>query len=80
MNRAKTYGAAAAALVLAALMVVAWLQEPAARNGRPTAAVGANPITAAVQQQVDPMIEARTKGSDDAPIMIYEMSDFQCPV
>ena len=80
MNRAKTYGAAAAALVLAALMVAAWVQAPAAGNGRPSAAVGANPTAAVAQQQVDPMIEARTKGSDDAPIMIYEMSDFQCPV
>ncbi len=80
MNHAKTYGAAAAALVLAALMVAAWVQTPAAGDRRPSAAVGANPTAAAVQQQVDQMIEARSKGSDDAPIMIYEMSDFQCPV
>ena len=80
MNRAKTYGAAAAAAVLAALMVAAWVRAPAAGDRRPSAAVGANPTAAAVQQQVDQMIEARSKGSDDAPIMIYEMSDFQCPV
>ncbi len=80
MNRAKTYGAAAAAAVLAALMVAAWVRAPAAGDRRPSAAVGANPTAAAVQQQVDQMIEARSKGSDDAPIMIYEMSDFQCPI
>ncbi len=80
MNRAKTYGAAAAALVLAALMVAAWVRAPAAGDGRPSATVGANQAALAGQQQVDQMIEARSKGSDDAPIMIYEMSDFQCPV
>ena len=80
MNSAKTYGAAAAALILVALMVAAWVQAPAASDGRPSAAVEANQAAAAAQQPADPMIEARSKGSDDAPIVVYEMSDFQCPV
>lgn len=74
MNRAKTYGATAAALVLAALMVAAWVRTPA------TGEVAAPLASAASPQPADPMIEARTKGSDDAPITVYEMSDFQCPI
>jgi protein-disulfide isomerase len=27
----------------------------------------------------DPLLAARTKGSSTAPIVVYEMSDFQCP-
>ena len=34
---------------------------------------------AASPQQADPMTEARTKGSADAPVTILELSDFQCP-
>lgn len=30
-------------------------------------------------QQPDPLIEQRTKGDREAPIKIYEVSDFQCP-
>lgn len=73
MNRAKTYGAAAAALVLAGLAVAAWVRTPDA--GENAAALR----TAAARPPADPMLAARTKGSPDAPITVYEMSDFQCP-
>ena len=80
MDRAKTYGATAAAMVLAALMVAAWVRAPSS-GARPSnaAAVGRQASTAA-QSAADPMMEARTKGSPDAPVTIYEMSDFQCPI
>ncbi len=76
MNRAKTYGAAAAAIVLAGLMVAAWVQAPAAGEGRPSAAARATQATtnqqqaASGQQQGDPMMAARTKGSDGARILV----------
>lgn len=73
MNQAKTLGAAAAALVLAGLAVTVWVRAPAATGT--TSATGV-PLQ---QEPADPMLEARTKGSADAPITIYELSDFQCP-
>jgi protein-disulfide isomerase len=73
VNRAKTLGAAAAALALAGLAVAAWIRAPAA-NG--TSSASAVPLQ---QGEADAMLEARSKGSADAPITIYELSDFQCP-
>ena len=73
MNRAKTYGAATAALVLAGLAVAVWVRTPDA--GASAAALP----TVAARPPADPMLAARTKGSSDARITIYEMSDFQCP-
>jgi protein-disulfide isomerase len=73
VNRAKTLGAAAAALVLVGLIVAAWARTPTSA-GTPTAT--GVPLNPGAQ---DPMLEARSKGSPDAPITIYELSDFQCP-
>ena len=73
MNRAKTLGAAAAALVLAGLAVAAWVRAPDATG---TTSASGVPLQ---QGPSDPMLEARSKGTADAPITIYELSDFQCP-
>ena len=35
-------------------------------------------VSTSVAAQTDPLV-ARTKGSPNAPIAVYEMSDFQCP-
>ena len=73
MNTVKTYGAAGAALILVILGVLAWMRSPASDT---TAAIT---LASASRPAADPMMEARTKGKPEAPISIYEMSDFQCP-
>jgi protein-disulfide isomerase len=73
VNRAKTLGAAAAALVLVGLIVAAWVRTPASTGTTTATGIPLDPGVA------DPMLEARSKGSPDAPITIYELSDFQCP-
>ena len=35
--------------------------------------------TTVEQDQPDPLVKQRTKGDSDAPLVMYEMSDFQCP-
>lgn len=37
------------------------------------------PGSAASGRQPDPLIAQRTKGSAQAPVTVYELSDFQCP-
>ncbi len=69
------------ALIGGAVLIVAgavwWLPT----RGGPSEAgspAGDQQPPAAVEPQ-DAMLEARTKGASDAPITIYEASDFQCP-
>lgn len=38
-----------------------------------------HPLPVAAKSAQDPMLGPRTKGRADAPITVYEMSDFQCP-
>jgi protein-disulfide isomerase len=37
------------------------------------------PDSVSTGRQADPMIAQRTKGSAQAPVTVYELSDFQCP-
>ncbi len=74
MNGVKTIGAAAAAIILIGLAIAAWVGNPTPGPATAAATTGRGDV-----RQLDPMLEARTKGAAEAPIMIYEMSDFQCP-
>lgn len=66
-------GAAAAAAILIGLLVAAAVRSP----DREASAAASS--AAAAQQAGDPMLDARTKGDPNAPIAIFELSDFQCP-
>ena len=85
MNRTVVVGAVAGvALVgLAAASVMSGRRDGLVA---PSAPASAPPVGAAVTaanpagaQSDELMLAARTKGSDQAPIVIYEVSDFQCP-
>ena len=67
---AKTYGAVGATVILIGLAAVASM--------RSTESAGAT-LPEEQQGALDPMLEARSKGAEDAPIQVYELSDFQCP-
>ncbi len=71
-NRATITGAAAIA-ALVAVAAVAGLR----RNGQ--AATASSDAAALEKQDPDLLLPQRTKGSSEAPITIYEISDFQCP-
>jgi protein-disulfide isomerase len=70
-------------VVLVALAIAAVAAGAAWMTRGARAADGAAQLTEANEQllpsQVDPLLEARTKGEADAPITVFEVSDFQCP-
>ena len=78
MNRTVVVGSVAAALLvgLGAVSLLGKRGNTATRPTDPSLAAGAVP---ADDQADEMMLAARTKGSDQAPIVIYEVSDFQCP-
>ncbi len=79
MQHRKLIGLAAAAIAVAVL-VGAWSlgsRAPSDENA-PSLSSGAGAPAAAQQQQTG-MLDQRTKGSPDAPITVFEVSDFQCP-
>lgn len=70
---------AAGSVLVLGLGVGAWLasRNPAAAS--PTATTTATANSESSQQEPDALLPQRSKGSETAPITIYEMSDFQCP-
>lgn len=75
--KAKMAGAGAAAVALIGLALAAWLRSPpteaSASDDEPRQAqVGA-------EEPQDAMIASRSKGEADAPVTIFELSDFGCP-
>ena len=66
-------GVGAAALFVAALVM--WIRSP-----DPASALAqATQTPAEIVPLQDAMLELRSKGPDDAPVTIFELSDFQCP-
>jgi len=80
MNRTVVVGAAAGvALVGLAAASVLSSRRDAAPVGAPPAAAAVASTNPLGRQSNELMLAARTKGSSQAPIVIYEVSDFQCP-
>jgi len=85
MNRTVVVGAVAA-VALVGLGAVSLLGRRGDRASAPSpqaeAQAPAAPTPAgapSAERADDLMLPARTKGTDQAPIVIYEVSDFQCP-
>jgi protein-disulfide isomerase len=74
-------GVAAAGLFVMAF--VTWLRSPnpqqATAQSRSASAASSTSTQASAATAQDAMLEQRATGSSDAPVIIYELSDFQCP-
>ena len=79
MPHGKLIGFTAVALT-AAVLVGAWaLSGRAPSDGAPPPLSSGTGAPASAQQQQTGMLAQRTKGSPDAPLTVFEISDFQCP-
>jgi protein-disulfide isomerase len=76
LNRSAVAGAVAL-VVLAGLAAAGFIASR--RNGAASRVAGAANVPGAQGRPDDLLIGARTRGDTGAPLMMYEVSDFQCP-
>lgn len=77
--RAKMAGAGAAAVALMGLALAAWLRSPPSEANAAAQGHAQTEAEDRASLEQDALIEPRSKGGADAPVTVFELSDFGCP-